>query len=164
MQEVDLDYRASRLTLDTNEAFSGGPAPGAQAPDAEKLLVEGVELSLYLIPADDQYRLLFFHGLDEGETMEIIGEAANTAMAFASWLKPYIVARQSAESVKEQGAGHTIIHDQRGALHDTYGAQSPCIYLIRPDGYIAYRSLDIHSIDQYFEHIKIGQGQVDKGI
>ncbi|MEM6581768.1 MAG: FAD-dependent monooxygenase [Pseudomonadota bacterium] len=164
LQEVDLDYRASRLTLDTNEAFSGGPAPGAQAPDAEKLLVDGVELSLYLIPADDQYRLLFFQGMDEGETMAIIEEAANTAMPFASWLKPYIVARQSAESVREPGAGHTIIHDQHGALHDTYGAQSPCIYLIRPDGYIAYRSLDIRSIDQYFEHIKIGQGYANKGI
>ncbi|MEM1152835.1 MAG: FAD-dependent monooxygenase [Pseudomonadota bacterium] len=157
LQEVDLDYRASCLTLDTNEAFPGGPTPGAQAPNAEGLLVEGIETSLYLMPADEQYRLLCFQGMAKGETMEILAEAANTATPFASWLKPYIVARQSAESVQTPGAGHTIIHDQDGALHNTYAAHSPCIYLIRPDGYIAYRSLDIHSVDQYFEHIRIGQ-------
>ncbi|MBV9849494.1 MAG: hypothetical protein JO250_07385 [Armatimonadetes bacterium] len=26
------------------------------------------------------------------------------------------------------------------ALHDRYAAQSPCLYLIRPDGYIGYRA------------------------
>lgn len=34
----------------------------------------------------------------------------------------------------------TVVSDDDGELHQRYGAHSHCIYLIRPDGYIGYRS------------------------
>ena len=33
-----------------------------------------------------------------------------------------------------------LLHDDEGELHRRYGAHSHCLYLIRPDGYIGYRS------------------------
>ena len=33
-----------------------------------------------------------------------------------------------------------VVSDDEGELHQRYGAHSHCIYLIRPDGYIGYRS------------------------
>lgn len=34
----------------------------------------------------------------------------------------------------------SVVQDDDGELHQRYGAHSHCIYLIRPDGYIGYRS------------------------
>ena len=34
----------------------------------------------------------------------------------------------------------SVVPDDNGELHQRYGAHSHCIYLIRPDGYIGYRS------------------------
>lgn len=34
----------------------------------------------------------------------------------------------------------SLLYDDEGELHRRYGAHSHCLYLIRPDGYIAYRS------------------------
>ena len=34
----------------------------------------------------------------------------------------------------------SVVQDDEGELHQRYGAHSHCIYLIRPDGYIGYRS------------------------
>lgn len=36
--------------------------------------------------------------------------------------------------------GETLL-DPLGASHARYGAESECLYLIRPDGYVGYRAL-----------------------
>jgi hypothetical protein len=33
-----------------------------------------------------------------------------------------------------------ILLDPRGELHHRYGARSACLYVVRPDGYIGFRS------------------------
>ncbi len=33
-----------------------------------------------------------------------------------------------------------IVRDPQQTLHRRYGAETECLYLIRPDGYVAYRS------------------------
>ena len=38
------------------------------------------------------------------------------------------------------GFGGHIIADVEGRIHDRYGARAESLYLIRPDGHIAYRS------------------------
>ena len=35
----------------------------------------------------------------------------------------------------------SMILDHDGAVHHAYGAGVPCVYLIRPDGYVGFRSL-----------------------
>jgi hypothetical protein len=34
----------------------------------------------------------------------------------------------------------SVLLDAAGAVHQRYGARSECLYLIPPDGYVAYRS------------------------
>ena len=33
-----------------------------------------------------------------------------------------------------------VVLDSEGRAHDVYGAGAECVYLLRPDGHIAYRS------------------------
>lgn len=150
LQEVDLDYGASPLSLSPDDTFQGGPTPGTRAPDARDLVVAGESTSLFKLPADENYRLFFFCGDADDAPAAEIKKAAEASTRFASWLKPYIVRNGSEGGLF---GGHAVISDRQGNMHRTYAAGSPCIYLIRPDGYVAYRSPDLTSVDKYFEHL-----------
>lgn len=47
--------------------------------------------------------------------------------------------------------------DANGAIHRAYGAEQACLYLIRPDSHIAYRSqtLDLDSLTKYLDQILV---------
>ena len=47
------------------------------------------------------------------------------------------------------------IHDDTGALHESFGLSGPGLYLLRPDGYVAFRtaSLDLAALRAYRERI-----------
>lgn len=49
--------------------------------------------------------------------------------------------------------GITAIGDPEGALSARYGVDSPCLYLIRPDGYVAYRSRRLDGLPDYLDRI-----------
>lgn len=150
LQEVDLAYTAHPLSLAVDDAFQGGPAPGRQAPDADDLVVDGNSTSYFKLPADEQFRLLFFCGEGAGTPLREIEAAANASTRFASWLKPYIVKKGK---VDEPIGEHTTIFDQSGTMHRKFAAVGTCLYLMRPDGYVAYRSPDINSVDRYVDHM-----------
>jgi hypothetical protein len=46
-----------------------------------------------------------------------------------------------------------VLCDSEHVVHQRYGADSPCLYLIRPDGYIGFRSLSAKSahLREYLE-------------
>jgi hypothetical protein len=48
-----------------------------------------------------------------------------------------------------------ILLDPRGELHHRYGARSACLYVVRPDGYIGFRSQppDADALRSYFTRI-----------
>jgi len=148
LQEVDLDYSASPLCLPSEDTFPGGPTPGTRAPDASDLVVAGKSTSLFKLPADEQYRLFFFCGDSNDAPVAEIKQAADSSMRFASWLKPYIVRKDTGG---EPFGERAVIFDQHGNMHRKYAVSSPCIYLIRPDGYVAYRNSELSSVSKYFE-------------
>jgi hypothetical protein len=40
----------------------------------------------------------------------------------------------------ELASDDPVLLDPKGALHRRYGAGSECLYLLRPDGYVGFRS------------------------
>lgn len=148
LQEVDLDYSASPLSVSVADDLERGPKPGTRAPDATGLVFKGKATSLFKLRADDQYRLFFFCGTPNPPPVEAIRDAVAASERFTLWLKPYVVGDQTVDSTF---AGQTLIIDREGNMHRIYGADSPCIYLVRPDGYVAYRSSDLTSVGAYFE-------------
>lgn len=53
-----------------------------------------------------------------------------------------------------EGKGEVLL-DPRGELHHRYGARYDCVYLIRPDGYIGFRSppVDSEALQNYLNQI-----------
>ena len=64
--------------------------------------------------------------------------AAGIASAYGNLANVYLV-YAGTEEPKQPPPGTTLVGDPEHALHNRYGAETACLYLIRPDGYIAYR-------------------------
>jgi hypothetical protein len=50
------------------------------------------------------------------------------------------------------GDAVSVLHDAHGAAHRRYGAGSECLFLVRPDGYVGYRSQPA-LLDPLMEHL-----------
>jgi len=63
-----------------------------------------------------------------------------------------IVPHELPEDLSNKGE---ILLDPRGELHHRYGARNACLYVVRPDGYIGFRSQppDADALGAYFTRI-----------
>lgn len=153
LQEVDLDYLESPLSLDKEGTFAAGPRAGSQAPDASPLLLGGDKTSLYKIPVGIKFRQLLFSGRDtDTPAPELIQAATDALTTYGALIDVFIVVASDRVPLDGLPAEVTLIVDPESAMHRRYGADTACLYLIRPDGYVAYRSPDINSLGSYVSH------------
>ncbi len=129
-------------------AFRSGPKPGVRAPDAPGIAGAGhpPQRLLTHFAKDFRHRLLVFTGQHINSTRygELYGWVRQVAQQHEDWLIPLLVLRQPAVT---QSAAAFLLHDTEGHLHDRYGARHECQYLIRPDGFIGYRSQPVLPTD-----------------
>jgi len=151
-EELDLDYRASRLSLETDDEFPAGPHAGARAPDATPLRVAGNTCTLFEALRSPRHHLLLFTPPGTEILEADVVEAARTALAaHGDWLKVLIVGPLT--SSEQLPAGVTLVEDPNAALRKRYAGDTARLYLIRPDGYIAHRSRDVDGLDKYLQHV-----------
>ena len=76
---------------------------------------------------------------------------------YAATIKPLFVLRGTTPPPPDLSG--LALRDRAGTLHNRYGAQSPCLYLIRPDKYIAYRCqpVDFDRLLAYLDRVLIPQ-------
>lgn len=152
LQEVDLDYRASPLSFEPPGEFDAGPHAGAQAPDAAPIVVDGEERSALRLLGGANHHLLLFEGDAPDRRASAFEATCRTALERCGpWVDVCVVA--SDERSTRRPAGITVIGDPRGALRARYGADSPCLYLIRPDGYVATRSRRWEGLSHYLDRV-----------
>jgi len=141
--EVDTVYPASPVCRAhvrdhaRRETFLGGPRPGRLAETAGPLSCAGKPVALIDILRGPHFTLLAFAGSDPG-ACDIAAMRALVS-AFADRLegiaKTFVVVPGNADS-----ADAGCLCDSHGTLHAAYGASEPGLYLIRPDGYVAFRN------------------------
>lgn len=153
-EELDLDYRSSRLSLEL-EPLEVGPTPGARAPDVVPVAASGVVTSFFLTLRAPYHHLLLFNP-PEAETIDadLLAVATKELEAHGKWLKVLIVGPEGGGGELPDGA--TLITDPEGKLRQSYGGNDARLYLIRPDGYIAYRSRSVDGLDVYLERVLNG--------
>jgi 2-polyprenyl-6-methoxyphenol hydroxylase-like FAD-dependent oxidoreductase len=117
-------------------AFGEAPGPGERAVDAA---YEGGRV-FDLFHGTRHVALLFdgATGTAEGYTyLERIAERLRDRLG--AWIDVALVVPHATKPAELRWDG-PIVLDAKATVHQRYGARSECVYLVRPDGYIAYRS------------------------
>lgn len=141
-EEIDLDYRKSPICVEHGERFAAGPHAGSQALDAGGLQVDGQTMTLFELLRGPQHTLLLFVGStrEQPSTDGLVDLAASVVRAHGDLMKVCFVATESGTKLAALAPQARIVRDPQQTLHRRYGAETECLYLIRPDGYVAYRS------------------------
>jgi len=122
--------------------FSTAPAAGDRAPDVVIRQDESSRpMRLFDLLREPRHILLLFAGrsqsAQDGQHLTRISQDMNDR--FAGEIRTYLIVPGGGSPVAAP-PGTTLVMDTEHKLHRRYGAARECIYLIRPDGYIAYRA------------------------
>ena len=136
--------------------FGAGPRAGDRGADARLMLCPGRESVRFLqrLRGTKHHLVLFAGALATGETHRRLQALADATMhAYPDCIEPHlIVPHELPEDLVGKGE---ILLDPKGELHHRYGARNACLYVIRPDGYIGFRSqpTDPEALKSYFTEI-----------
>ena len=160
--QLAVGYRDSAIvdeyrdTSPGGRAFSHGPLPGQRAPDG--VLTDpqdGTELSLFELMRGPTHCLVFFAGTTMADGDE--QRRDDILPLVRQWMgadeRPILITTGD-EPLPTTWDGVRVV-DADGALHTRYGAEHACLYVIRPDGYVGFRSqpIDGQAVLSYFQTI-----------
>src|SRR5262249_49356245 len=117
--------------------FGAAPHPGDRAPDAR---YDG-ERRLFDLLRGTHHTLPLFDGAaatPEG-SRNLAGIGRRVRERLGAYVVPHVVVPRAARPAELSWDGSVVL-DPDGALHHRYGAACECLYLIRPDGYVGFRS------------------------
>jgi hypothetical protein len=134
--------------LSRPDALAGGPQPGDRAPDVPGLRRNGVEFPVRLFDLfrGPHHTLLLYGTAPAGLLEAIRGRCGSHVRVYQ------IIAPEAAGPAAETCP--TLV-DAGGNFRRVYAAAESTAYLIRPDGYVGFRtdSLRPDSLDEYLERI-----------
>ena len=140
--ELGINYRKSSLArnggtrLRDGLAFHRGPRAGDRAPDARcRDAASGETTTLFDQFRGPHFTLLLFAG---------IGGDPKRLNSVARWIEEQseegVEARVVVKDNPPAGLDCKVLLDSTEETHKTYGARVETLYLIRPDGYVGFRS------------------------
>jgi 2-polyprenyl-6-methoxyphenol hydroxylase-like FAD-dependent oxidoreductase len=99
------------------------------------------ETSLFQEFRGTHFSLLLFEGLNFSEAgyTNLVEIAHQVEALLGSVVKIHIIISTKQVSQQPNWKG-SVLQDESGTLHKQYGANAASLYLIRPDGYISFRS------------------------
>jgi 2-polyprenyl-6-methoxyphenol hydroxylase-like FAD-dependent oxidoreductase len=139
--ETGLNYRKSSAVLQEGQFAAAGPHAGDRAPLPA---FNGRNLLQCLDPAAHTL-LLFTANEDTPDHISLLSAIRRDAeAAYSGLIHGYVLVPSQAASVPSGSgllaSGRDLLIDSGGEIHAAYGATKPCLYLIRPDAYIAYQA------------------------
>jgi 2-polyprenyl-6-methoxyphenol hydroxylase-like FAD-dependent oxidoreductase len=139
--------------------FRAGPHPGDRVPDAhlEPPPDRDGPLRLFEVLQGTKHVLLLFEGSHGEEEAGRFEGVIRVASEHADEVNTFFVARGDVTPPWIAWEGPTLF-DHLGELHRRFGARGPCLYLVRPDGYLGYRAIspDADKLAAYFRTIFLG--------
>lgn len=157
--QILVNYRNSRWIAEsvTEPVAEDIPRAGDRAPDCDGLRIENVHsaLRMFDILRGTSFVLVLYYSEpikpEQISVLENFTRVLTRAYGFA--VKVVVVLSATIEPTEIIGT--TILNDMDGAFARSYGAQSECCHLIRPDGYIGYygRPLIEDQLLNYFTKI-----------
>jgi hypothetical protein len=136
--------------------FGAGPPAGHRAVDARLMLHPGREPVRFFqrLRGTAHHVVLFAGAHATAQThrrLQAIAEA--TLRAHPGRIETHLIVPH--ELPGDLAGNGEMLLDPQGELHHRYGARSACLYVVRPDGYIGFRSqpADAKALSSYFTRI-----------
>lgn len=138
-EQLDVDYGPG-LACAEEGAFVAGPRPGQQAMDVAPLLAHGKIVRLSDLLCGTRSTLLLFPGAEPSSWRRLaaIGHAIDAT--YGGLIAPYLIATPERSAQAGFTSDQRVVGDPQDGLRTCYGVETDSLYLIRPDGYVAYRS------------------------
>ena len=139
LEEIEINYRQGPITADYGG--SDGPRAGDRILDANVVRLPGKDcVALREVLRGTHWSLLFFSGSRAQESsLGEFGRLGTELMArFPESLRAYLVSGGFPVAQTAESALPTLL-DPMNQLHEQYGVSDACLYLIRPDRYVAFR-------------------------
>lgn len=138
--------------------FGKGPHPGERAADAPGLSTGEADAEPGRLYedwiGDPRHQMLIFTGRQppEGRVTELAAFAQKWETASAGLIRTRLICPPDGVSP----AGSLV--DTEGEAHHQYGTRYECLYLVRPDGYIGFRSQPVaeEPLQKYLRSILVG--------
>ena len=122
--------------------FRRGPAKGARAPDGPLMLREHGDATLFSRLTGPRHHLLLFAGPSSSTLLAYESFQGRFASAQSALFRVHVILGR--DPVDFGPPGLDVCIDTFGLLHRRYGITRSGLYLVRPDGYIAYRSAEVN--------------------
>lgn len=158
--QLAMNYRNSRLVRDdagpVRRKLSRGPSAGDRAPDTE-FGPSGGRLRCHDMLQGTGHVLLFFQGKSIGKTpapAALLQATQEAGVCHDGTLRLLTISAGQAQR-PATADGVTVVPDPGGELHRCWHAAAGSLYLVRPDGYVGYRttSADTSGLSRYLTTI-----------
>jgi 2-polyprenyl-6-methoxyphenol hydroxylase-like FAD-dependent oxidoreductase len=134
-----------------DKAFRRGPAAGYRAPDGPlRLAGEGRSISLFSRLRGSSHHLLLFAGSTADGWDASGAELHDLLVEYESLIESSLILVREPTQV---GIQVPMYVDESGLVHERYGLKGAGYYLIRPDGYVAFRApgTDLRPVRAYLQ-------------
>jgi 2-polyprenyl-6-methoxyphenol hydroxylase-like FAD-dependent oxidoreductase len=133
------DDASEKPSLGDFRSFSHAAGPGARVPDAA--IEHGPARSMYELLRGPGHTVLLFDGRAPTEAgyRGLASAAGRIRDRFGDSVRVHVIAAVAERPRALDWAGSLLL-DPQLAIHARYGAGAECLYAIRPDGYVAFRS------------------------
>lgn len=125
--------------------FAAGPRPGERVPDALYETPQGEHRLYELLQGTAHVLLLFDGAADTPEGYVALKALVSQVQGRCGARVRTRIVVPHAEVPEVLGAEDVVL-DSAGLLHRAFRAGAECLYLIRPDGYLAYRAQPVEPV------------------